>query len=53
MNADQERRKTFCRRFALMSADQEWMKFEAETNYNKGFRLARRDRMGSVVYREP
>jgi len=46
--------KTYRRRFTLMNADQERrVKFEAETNYNKGFRLTRQDCMGSVVYREP
>jgi hypothetical protein len=34
-----------------MNADQKWrVKFEAETNYNKGFRLTRRNCMGSAQH---
>ena len=39
--------ETIRRRFTLMNADQERrVKFEAETNYNKRFRLTRRDCIG-------
>jgi len=35
-----------------MNADQErWVKFEAETNYNKRFRLTRPERIGDVSRR--
>jgi hypothetical protein len=51
-DADLNGGKNLCRRFTLMNADQErLMKFEAENNYNKGFRLTRQSFLVSFVRR--
>jgi hypothetical protein len=45
-DADLNGKNPFAADFTLMNTDQERrVKFEAETNYNKGFRLTRRDCM--------